>query len=481
MPTARIYGRVSGQRQAQEGYSLAAQRDKSDRWCDFQKLDARAYYEDAGISGRTLERPGLEQLLDDIEPGDTIIVYSLSRLGRGGAAQTLTLIERIQKMGARLISLTENIDSETPTGKLMLTILAGIAELEAEITRERAEMGRLEAARSGVYPSSSLPYGFMRDAETKTILEHPIHADVVRLIFDLAPGRSLPAVKRELETRNIPSPKGKTWSTAHLSSLIKNTTLTGIASYLKDSKSDHEIIPVQVPMIVTPDQFARAQRNGTNQGAKTNPDRYPLTGHLQCACGTPVSGMTHFTRHRKDVPWYKTDAYACPPAFRENNGVGQKCPSFNAAAPRFKPEPLHDQARTILARVLTDPQDPFALRAVIRPSKNDPFALERARLIQRLETLIDMRANAEITAEQLRERRAPIAKRLAELDQPEQLAEPLEEMPELARAILEGSNLELAEFLNLLDVRFKINPDRVTLELIQYRPLSDRAQRVLLD
>lgn len=190
MPTAHLYTRVSSAAQAEEGYSLAAQREQLERYCDYQNIPERRHYEDAGISGKLTSRPALDAMLEALRPFDVVVVYSLSRLGRGGAAPTLALVERITNAKARLVSLTEQIDTETPTGRLMLTILAGLAELELETTRERVNMGMEQAARSGRYPVANIPWAYTR-APDKTLIPHPDKAVFVKALYEFAVKKKL--------------------------------------------------------------------------------------------------------------------------------------------------------------------------------------------------------------------------------------------------------------------------------------------------
>lgn len=102
-------------------------------------------FSDVGISGRTMSRPGLEACLTYLRDGDTLVIYSLSRLGRSTAA-TLELLEDLRGRGVRVVSITEQIDTGSAMGRFVTTLLAALAEMEAELTQERVLAG-LAAAR----------------------------------------------------------------------------------------------------------------------------------------------------------------------------------------------------------------------------------------------------------------------------------------------------------------------------------------------
>lgn len=102
-------------------------------------------------TGSTVERPGLKALLSKIQPGDSVYVYKLDRLGRS-AVDTLFLIDSLQNRGITLVSLSESLDSSTATGKLILSILVSFAQFERDLIRERTLLGLQAAAERGKYP-----------------------------------------------------------------------------------------------------------------------------------------------------------------------------------------------------------------------------------------------------------------------------------------------------------------------------------------
>lgn len=98
------------------------------------------------ISGRIKDRPQLIAMLDMMRAGDTLYIESLSRLGRS-SADLLALLEKLNAMGVNVISLKEDIDMSSPTGRLLLTVMAALAGYEAEILQTRTMEG-LAAARA---------------------------------------------------------------------------------------------------------------------------------------------------------------------------------------------------------------------------------------------------------------------------------------------------------------------------------------------
>lgn len=101
-------------------------------------------------SGKNMNRPKLQELLDYVREDDIVYVEEFSRLGRS-TADLLATVERIEKSGAKFISLKENFDTETPAGKLQMTMMAAIAEFERAMILERQREGIELAKRAGKY------------------------------------------------------------------------------------------------------------------------------------------------------------------------------------------------------------------------------------------------------------------------------------------------------------------------------------------
>lgn len=101
---------------------------------------------DEGITGRRFDRPGLTSMLEWVREGDCVVVYSLSRLGRS-TVDLLQLLDRLDRQGVALVSLSESVDTSTPAGRLLVTVLSALAAFEVDTLRERTMAG-LDAARA---------------------------------------------------------------------------------------------------------------------------------------------------------------------------------------------------------------------------------------------------------------------------------------------------------------------------------------------
>lgn len=104
-------------------------------------------YEDTA-SGRIADRPGLHSALDQLRDGDTFVVWKLDRLGRS-VKQLVDLIHGFERDGVHFVSLTDNIDTSTPGGRIFFHIMASLAEMERELIVERTRAGLAAAERHG--------------------------------------------------------------------------------------------------------------------------------------------------------------------------------------------------------------------------------------------------------------------------------------------------------------------------------------------
>lgn len=102
------------------------------------------------VSGKDTNRPKLKEMLASVVSGDTIFIHDFSRLARS-TKDLLDIVEQLTQRGVHLVSNKENIDSSTPTGKLMLTMIAAINEFERQNLLERQSEGIAIAKREGKY------------------------------------------------------------------------------------------------------------------------------------------------------------------------------------------------------------------------------------------------------------------------------------------------------------------------------------------
>lgn len=112
------------------------------KYCENNNVEIYRIYKDEGISGSKTSRPQLDLMLQNMRDKlfDTVIVWKFDRLGRS-TAHLLQVLEELKNKNVRLIATSQNIDTNTPTGKFFFVVLSGFAEMERDIITERIKLG----------------------------------------------------------------------------------------------------------------------------------------------------------------------------------------------------------------------------------------------------------------------------------------------------------------------------------------------------
>lgn len=182
-----IYIRVSTAMQV-DGYSLDAQKDRLTKFAEFQGMEIVREYCDAGKSGKNIVgRPEFTQMLQDVADNrdgvNYILVFKLSRFGRN-AADVLNSLQYIQDFGVNLICVEDGIDSSKDSGKLTITVLSAVAEIERENILVQTMEGRKQKAREGKWNGGQAPLGYTLDSKNSTLIINPEEAALVKLIYE---------------------------------------------------------------------------------------------------------------------------------------------------------------------------------------------------------------------------------------------------------------------------------------------------------
>lgn len=185
-----IYTRVSTELQI-DGYSLEAQKERLRREAKHRGMQVVGEYSDEGKSGKNIAgRPEFKQMMKDIKSGkddvDYVLVFKLSRFGRN-AADTLNSLQYMEDYGVNLLCVEDNIDSAGASGKLIISVLASVAEIERANISEQTMAGRKQKARDGKWNGGFAPYGYKlvaKDGEkSKVLVINEEEAELVRLIY----------------------------------------------------------------------------------------------------------------------------------------------------------------------------------------------------------------------------------------------------------------------------------------------------------
>ncbi len=204
MDNVYIYTRVSTELQS-DNFSLPAQRQTIKHYATLMGYKIIREYCDNGKSGKNaINRPQFMQMMEDIEKGKDkikyVLVFKLSRFGRN-AADTLNYLQFMQDYGVNLISITDSINSSIATGKVMISVLSAMAELERENILEQTQYGRRQKATCGGWNGGKAPFAYrLIDGELKI---NEDEARIVRDIFDIYNSSTLgiPYVAKEINLR----------------------------------------------------------------------------------------------------------------------------------------------------------------------------------------------------------------------------------------------------------------------------------------
>lgn len=184
---ACIYKRVSGVQQV-DGASLSVQEERLRAYAIAQGWDVVKVYEDAGLSGARTDRPAFQAMMESAKSGDfdVILVYKLDRLTRS-VKDFHDLADRLESYNVSLVSVTQSIDTSSPTGRLLRNILVDFANFERELITERVMDGKRKRARQGQFLGGQAPFGYTKIGQGKSAkLELvPEEASIVRQIFEM--------------------------------------------------------------------------------------------------------------------------------------------------------------------------------------------------------------------------------------------------------------------------------------------------------
>ena len=348
-----LYTRVSTTMQI-DGYSLDAQKTKMKAFCDYNEYKIVGEYEDAGKSGKSIEgRVSFNQMMEDIKSGKDgvsyVFVFKLSRFGRN-AADVLATLQVMQDFGVNLICVEDGIDSSKDAGKLMISVLSAVAEIERENIRVQTMEGRMQKAREGKWNGGFAPYGYsLIDGKLEVNEEEAV---AIRMIFDQYVNTDLGAngIAKYLENHGIhkiarQNGKNPLFDAALIRRIIQNPVYSGKISYGRRrtekvhgtrneyrqvKKDDYLLVDGLHEALVSEEVWEQAQIKVATQAKKyekVNRDKrekiHLLSGILKCpVCGAGMYGNKSIKK-RKDGSNYKDFYYyGCK---HRNMTRGHKC------------------------------------------------------------------------------------------------------------------------------------------------------------
>lgn len=374
------YTRVSTAMQT-DGYSLDAQKARMKAFADFNDYEIVGTYEDAGKSGKSIEgRLEFNRMMEDIKSGKDgvsfVLVFKLSRFGRN-AADVLSTLQVMQDFGVNLICVEDGIDSAKDAGKLMISVLSAVAEIERENIRVQTMEGRIQKAREGKWNGGFAPYGYqLVDGELQINEEE---AAAIRVIFEQYVTTDIGAngVAKYLENhgiRKIQRQNGKNpLFDAHLIRLIlKNPVYCGKIAYgrrktekVHGTRNDYHLVEQdnyilvdgQHDAIIEEDVWQAAQvkliaqakkYEHVNRGKDTK--THLLSGIVRCpVCGAGMYGNKSIKRKKDGTKYKDFYYYGCK---HRTMTRGHKCDYKK----QIREELLDDAVAEVIVKLVGNPK-----------------------------------------------------------------------------------------------------------------------------
>ncbi|WP_330628933.1 MULTISPECIES: recombinase family protein [Blautia] len=334
-----IYIRVSTAMQV-DGYSLEAQKERLIKFAEFQDMEVVREYCDAGKSGKSITgRPEFQRMLQDVsEERDGvafILVFKLSRFGRN-AADVLNSLQFIQDYGVNLICVEDGIDSSKDSGKLTITVLSAVAEIERENILVQTMEGRKQKAREGKWNGGQAPFGYDLDSKNSTLVMNEEEAEIVRIIYDkfVHTDMGADAICNYLNQRGYTKKKVRGhelnyFARGLIMKILDNPVYTGKIAYgknvtekVKGTRDEYRRVKTDDYLladglheaIVDEEMWEAAREKRKRTGVKWNKTHsleheHILSGLLKCpVCGAGMAGTVRRRKNKKSGE-YKDDFY----------------------------------------------------------------------------------------------------------------------------------------------------------------------------
>lgn len=286
---AAIYIRVSTEEQALEGYSIDAQKNRGIEYCNRMGYEIVGFYVDEGISGKSLNRPKVQELIEDAKKKlfNVVVVYKLDRFTRS-LKDLVNVLELFSKYNISLKSTTEDLDVSSLSGKAMVQMLGVFAEFERGTISERVSLGLEQRARIGLYDAGGSPFGYIYDPNTKEYYINEEQAAIVREIFQLhQSGKGIAYICRVMNQRGVKTSNGKMFYRSFLKRMFSTGWYLCGYRYFRGRNTTFIERAKNIPVpILTLEEFEKSNKiYGANYvSVRTSPkeNNYIFKGKVRC-------------------------------------------------------------------------------------------------------------------------------------------------------------------------------------------------------
>lgn len=310
---AAIYIRVSTTEQAEEGFSISAQRERLTAYVLSQGWEITDFYVDEGRSAKDTDRPELNRMIEDVKNKlvDVVLVYKLDRLTRS-VLDLYKLLDIFDKHDCKFKSATEVYDTTTAIGRLFITLVAALAQWERENLSERVSFGMTEKARQGQWHGSEAPFGYDYNVKTRELTINASESIIVKTIFNLyLSGLSDRKIAIELNQKKLLTRTNKLWTENRIRYILNNPIYVGSLRWgVRVNKEKAFEVKDAAPATIEIETFEKvhAIRNARRKfhGVQATSD-YFFSGVLRCArCGSAMKGHM-----KKKNDGYRYKSYRC--------------------------------------------------------------------------------------------------------------------------------------------------------------------------
>ena len=223
MTSAVAYLRVSTDKQADRGVSLEAQRAKLEAYATLYELNLVAVEVDAGVSAKTLERPALQRALEALERSEAkvLVVMKLDRLTRSVRDLGLLVEKYFAKGKWELMSVSENINTQSAAGRLVLNVLGSVSQWEREAIGERTSVAMQHKASRGEYTGGEVPFGYQLGSDGVNVVPDLNEQRILQRIRTLrGSGMSLRKIGQALVAEGLRNRSGASWGPSTLKRVL---------------------------------------------------------------------------------------------------------------------------------------------------------------------------------------------------------------------------------------------------------------------
>ena len=239
-----IYARVSTEEQANDGFSIHAQKDKLTKYAEINDWVITDYYIDDGISGKNLtERKEVTRLIEDVKSGkiNNVLVYKLDRLTRS-VKDLIYLIELFDKYNCTFNSETEKIDTSNAVGRMFVKIIGIFAEFERENLAERVTLGYEQKTKEGNYTNTNGVFGYDYIVGKGILEVNNLEAHYVKKIYEwYLQGDSMIKIANRLRNECVPTKRGGHWNQSTIQSILTNPLYIGKVRYGVNKQNKFEV------------------------------------------------------------------------------------------------------------------------------------------------------------------------------------------------------------------------------------------------